>query len=134
MSAVVFVCVSSTGVVVPTPEGGVKTLREGDRVEGDYYEQVAERTPALRRIEDLSEKELERLEIHRRRRTGASFPEDFRKVMEDGGRGYDPVLDRGTGNPLDNLARAVGEARGALKVNQQPAPADGGEAVSADGK
>ena len=135
MSKVEFVCVAPMGVVVPNGQGSFKTLKEGDRVEGEYYEKIAERVPGLRRVEELSKEEIAKLQRKKEIREGKHFPDQFKQAMEDGGRGYDPVLDRGTGNPLDNLTRAVQEAKGSVRASEDggpkpprtPMPADGGD-------
>jgi hypothetical protein len=111
-----YICVSAAGVVVPTKEGGTKAMKRGDSVEGEYYDQVAERLNGLVLKSSLDRKFLDKLERERKIRTGEAFPQDFKRAAEGvNPDDYDPRLDGGGVDASENLSRVVQESRGAAR-------------------
>ena len=112
MSKHIYICQSPTGLVVPTPEGGTQTLKLGDEVEGEYYEQVAARVPSLVLKSSLPKEAVERLAKAKAARSGATFPEEFRALMAGETKKHDPQVDRVRRDTKENFQQALREAQG----------------------
>ena len=108
-------CVSNVGVVVPTPEGGSRTLKRGDWVEGEFYAPIAERVQSLVNAADMDKPLLDRLDLERRRRSGEAFPEEFRKAASGMDPEYDPRFDAPPTDAAGNLRQIAQEAGGEAK-------------------
>lgn len=110
-----WVCVSNVGLVVPTPEGGSRTLKRGDWVEGDFYEEVAARLQSLVNISEMDKDLQDRLEMERERRSGKTFPEEFQRAAAGEDPEYDPRFDKPPSDAAGNLGQIVQEATGTAK-------------------
>lgn len=127
----VFVCVARAGLVVPTPEGGPLTLREGDEVEGDYYEQVAERTAGLVRKSEMSASLLETMERRRKARDPKAFPEQYKEAMQRSEPAIESPLDKRRRGAVENFRGAVQDAMGEAR---NPEDAKGKSSNAGDSK
>lgn len=128
----IFVCVSRMGVVVPTPEGGSITLREGDEVEGVYYEQVAAVTNGLMLKSAMSKEMLTAVEKRREMRKPGSFPKRMAEVKEAATGRIETVLDAKRQGAVENFRGAIQDAVGASKnsISKEDTPAKNGSKES----
>ena len=113
-----FVCVSRQGVIVPTPEGGSRTLREGDEVEGEYYEQIFAVQNALMRKSEMSKKMVETITARREAREDRNFPKKFKAAMDEGAEGRDVFIDPHRKGVVETLRGAVQDAVGSVRTEE----------------
>jgi len=109
--------VSMAGIIVPTPSGGSKVMKRGEKVEGEYYEQVAARITGLVRESDMPKDLIARLEKERKQRTGESFPADLKKMRDGEDPEFDPKFDKPSGCAAENLSKVVSEERGRVALD-----------------
>ena len=107
-----WICVSDVGAVVPTESGGSKSLKRGDSLDGEYYEQIAPHVQGLIRAEDLDEGFKAQLEKERRFRTGESVPEEYAKAKMGQVDDFDPRFDKPLGEAAENLGQVIQEQTG----------------------
>jgi len=113
-----WVCVSKVGAVVPTEAGGSRSLKRGDILEGEYYEQMADKIQGLIRYADLDVDFKAQLEKEQKIKSGESFPSEFQKARKGEAPDFDPRFDPSPVDAAGTLAQVVKETSGEFNRSQ----------------